>query len=372
VSVRSADAVPVDVRVLVTRSERPAAWTALAGVAVVVVLALLPYLVFENVTSVLVNLFIVMTMAVMWNVLAGYAGLVSVGQQAYVGLGAYTVLWCAQHGLEPFVALPIAAAVTAAISLPVSLLVFRLSGGYFAIGTWVIAIMASIVISGIPSLGGGTGLALPGLGGLSGSLLGADTYWAALTVVVVAVVGTYLLLRGRTGLVLTSLRDDPLAARSVGAGVTAAKRLVYLVAAAGCGAAGALVAISQLNVEPGNVFSINWSAYMIFAVLIGGIGSIEGPILGSIVYIVLFQTLGSGGNAVWYLITLGSLAAAMAIWAPRGIWGLATARVRVRIFPVGYWLWTDPGERERHGLLRILLGPVRPAPRRPARDALRS
>ncbi|MGH3472184.1 MAG: branched-chain amino acid ABC transporter permease, partial [Nocardioidaceae bacterium] len=330
-----------------TRSQRPAAWTALIGVGVVVVLALLPYLVFERFTNILVDLFIVVTMATMWNLLAGYAGLVSVGQQAFVGLGAYTVLFLALHGLEPFLAIPVAAAVTAVLAVPASWLMFRLSGAYFAIGTWVLAIVAQIAISGISSLGGGTGRSLPGLSNLSSTLLGAYTYWAALAVTIASILAAYLLLRSRTGLVLTSVRDNEVAARSSGANVGNAKRAVYLLSAAGCGAAGALVAISQLNVEPVNVFSINWSAYMIFAVLIGGIGTIEGPILGSIVYILLYETLGASSSDVWYLIILGALAIVMAIWARRGVWGIFASRVRVQLFPVGYWLRTAPGEAER-------------------------
>ena len=101
-------------------------------------------------------------MASMWNLLAGYAGLVSVGQQAYIGLGAYLVLVLAQHGLDPFLAIPLAAIGCAAIALPVSLLLLRLRGGYFAIATWVVADAFQLVISRFPSLGGGTGAALPG------------------------------------------------------------------------------------------------------------------------------------------------------------------------------------------------------------------
>lgn len=347
--------------VVVTRSQRPvfASVGAIGGIAVVAVLALLPYLVFENVTNVLVDLFIVMTMAVMWNVLAGYAGLVSIGQQAFVGLGAYTVLFAAQHGLSPFTAIPLAAVVGAAFALPASFLVLRLSGGYFAIGTWVLAIVADITITGIPSLGGGTGEALPGLSGISGTLLGADTYWASLAVVVAAVIGAYALLRSRAGLVLTSVRDDEIAARSIGANVAAAKRAVYLLSAAGCAAAGALVAISQLNVQASNVFDVKWSAYMIFAVLIGGIGTMEGPILGSLVYILLFETLGNSGNAVWYLIVLGGVAVVMAIWSRQGLWGILSRRFPVHLFPVGYWLHPGPVQGRRRGPARLLLGPVR-------------
>jgi len=115
--------------------------------------------------------------------------------------------------------------------------------------------------------------------------------------------------------------------------------LVFVVAGVGCGAAGGLLAISQLQVQPGAVFSIQWTAEMAFVTIIGGLGTIEGPILGTIVYMVLQQTL-SSYNA-WYLIILGLVAIFMALFARRGLWGLVDARLNLRLFPVGYWLRLD-------------------------------
>jgi branched-chain amino acid transport system permease protein len=273
----------------------------------------------------------------MWNLLAGYAGLVSVGQQAFIGLGAYMVLFFGLHGINPFVAIPLAAVGCAVLALPISGLVFRLRGGYFAIATWVVADACELLVSRSSTLGGGTGAGVAGLAGLSPELLVAYTYWAALAVAVIALLGTYLLLRSRLGLVLTAVRDNEVGARSLGARVSWAKRVVYLVAAAGCGAAGALLAVSQLNVEPTSVFSVRWSAQMIFVTVIGGIGSIEGPIIGTVLFIALQQTLAQYG--AWYLMILGAVAIVVALWSPRGLWGILSDRVRVRPFPVGYWLW---------------------------------
>lgn len=342
---------------VISRSRRPASWAALLGIGVVVVLALAPYVLYQSTTSTLVNLFILITIATMWNALAGYAGLVSVGQQAYIGAGAYAVLIAAQHGINPFVAILIAVGASIVIAYPVSFLVFRLAGAYFAIATWVLAVVADLLVLRYPSLGGGTGAPLPGLSNLGATLLGADTYWAALAVAVLAIVSVYVLLRSRLGLVLTAVRDNEVGARSVGSPVMGAKRVVYMLAGGGCAAAGAIIAISQLNVQPGNVFNVQWTAYMIFAVLIGGLGTIEGPILGSIVFIVLQQSLAQY-NA-WYLIILGGVAMAVAIWARKGIWGSLISKVPVHLFPVGYYVHADPGVSERRGPLRLLLGPAR-------------
>jgi branched-chain amino acid transport system permease protein len=342
-SLRSADF--SDVRV--TRSRRNVAWSGIGAVVLIAVLFAFPYYVGPGTTGIMVQGLIVLTLASMWNLLAGYAGLVSVGQQAFFGLGAYFVLIPAMHGVTPWFGLVIATIAAGVCALPLWWLVARLRLGYFAIATWVLASMVMLIIEQISSIGGGTGEPLPGLTGMQPAVLTAYTYWAALIVAVLAIGGVYLLLRSRVGLMLTAIRDDERAARSSGVRVGLARLLVFVVAAAGCGAAGGVLAIEQLQVVPGTsggVFSVQWTAEMAFAVIIGGIGTIEGPILGTIVYMVLQQTLQSY-NA-WYLIVLGVVAIAIALFARRGLWGLLDERFNVRLFPVGYHLWA-PGESRR-------------------------
>jgi branched-chain amino acid transport system permease protein len=322
--------------VRVTRSRRPAIWGILGVALVIVLLATLPYIVYADVTDLLVNAFILLVLASMWNLLAGYCGLISVGQQAYVGVGAYTVLVLAQNGLNPFFAIPAALVVAGLIAVPVSFLVFRLRAEYFAIGTWVVAEVFYLVVVRFRSLGGGTGTGLPGLSLIDPAFRGALTYWAALAVTVAALLATYLLLRSRMGLDLTAIRDNEVAARSVGVRVMTAQRIVYVVSAAGCGAAGALIIISQLNVQAIAIFNVSWSAKMIFISMIGGLGSIEGPIIGTIIYFVIQQPLAQVGTT--YFIVLGGLAVLVAMFLPRGIWGLINSRLHLQIFPVGYWL----------------------------------
>src|SRR6266487_3875344 len=323
-------------QVRVTRSRRSTLWAGIAAIVAVAVLGYLPYLVYSGTTNLLVQFFMLLTMATMWNLLAGYAGLVSVGQQAFVGLGAYVVLILADHGTNPFLAIPAATLACGVIGLPIWWLVSRLRSGYFAITMWVIASVCELIIIQISAVGGGTGTFLPGVN-LSPTLITAYTYWAALAAAVVVLAAAYFLLRSPIGLVLTAIRDDEAGARSIGARVSRTRRLVFMVAAAGCGAAGALYIISQQFVVPTAAFSVQWSAEMIFITIIGGIGTIEGPILGTIVFFVLQQTLSHYGT--WYLIILGLIAMVVAIWAPRGLWGLISDRLGIRLFPVGYWLW---------------------------------
>jgi branched-chain amino acid transport system permease protein len=346
-SAPAVSAVAADVPARVTRSRRSALWAAALGVLVVVVLGYLPYIVYSGTTTLLVEFFILVAMASMWNLLAGYAGLVSVGQQSFVGFGSYFVLMLAQRHLDPFLALPIAAVGCGVVGLVAWWLVSRLRTGYFAIATWVIASVCYLIIIRYPSLGGGTGTLLPNLPNVSDTLLDAYTYWASLVVVVVVVAGTYAVLRSRLGLVLTAVRDDETGAHSVGAPVSRARLIVFLIAAVGCGLAGGLEIISQQFVEPATAFGIQWTAYMIFATIIGGIGTIEGPILGSAVFFALQQWLSADGT--WYFIILGLLAMCIAIWAPRGLWGLISDRFGIKLFPVGYYLWPagDNGRRWR-------------------------
>jgi branched-chain amino acid transport system permease protein len=323
-----------DVRV--SRSQRSTRIGApLLGVAVLV-LAYLPFVAYTTVTSTLVTFFILLIMATMWNLLAGFAGLVSVGQQAYVGLGAYAVLWLSDLGVQPFLGVALAAVVCAAVAIPTSLLAFRLRGDYFAVGTWVIAEAYRLVMVRNDALGGGSGRSLTTLSGVDQTLREALTYWTALAVVVVCVAGSYLLLRSRLGLALTAVRDNEVAARSVGVDVTRAKRIVYLVSAAGCGAAGGLLLVSTLNVRPDAVFSVQWSAYMIFIVVIGGIGHIEGALVGSVVFFALQQALSDHGS--WYLVLVGLVAVAAALWLRGGLWGALSRRTGIRLFPIGHTL----------------------------------
>jgi branched-chain amino acid transport system permease protein len=347
----------------VTRSRRTTLWGALGALVIVVILGYLPYLVLSGTTDFLVNVFVLMTMASMWNLLAGYAGLVSVGQQAFVGLGGYMVLILSNHAVEPFLALPVAVAGCAVVGLPVWWLVSRLRTGYFAIATWVIASIFELIVVRFPSLGGGTGANLSGFENLDPKLLTAYTYWAALAVVVLVVLFVYLILRSRLGLVLTAMRDDETGARSSGARVPRTQGFVFVVAAAGCGAAGAIVIISQLSIEPTAAFSVQYSAEMIFATIIGGIGTLEGPILGTIIFFALQKSLAQYGT--WYFIVLGLVAMAVALWTPRGIWGLISERFGIRLFPVGYHLW-PAGEQRPRGLAALRRRSSGTAPAGPA------
>lgn len=271
--------------------------------------------------------------AMMWNLLAGYGGMVSVGQQAFFGLGGYAMLSMSTFlGINPFVTIPLAAIATALIALPVSQLAFRLHGGYFAIGTWVISEVIRLTIANVPAVGGGSGTSLTAMRGMDRWVRESTTYWVALACVVASIAIIYLFLRSKEGLALLAIRDNEAAAESQGIAVGRMKLAVYLVAAFGCGLAGALYFVSNLRISPDAAFDVNWTAFAIFIVMIGGIGRIEGPIIGSLVFWALNKFLSDYGT--WYLMGLGIIAIVMTLFFRQGVWGYLHRKLGFEILPV--------------------------------------
>jgi branched-chain amino acid transport system permease protein len=308
---------------------------AIVGV-IVIALAVVPIALSTYATEQLTELFILAILAAMWNALAGYGGLISIGQQAFLGIGAYATIFLAQHGVPAYLALVLAAVVAGALALPVSLLVFRLRGGQFAIGSWVVAEVFALLVALDHDLGGGTGISLTALNIYPPADRQAYTYWLTLGFGVVLLGLVFALLRSPHGAALQAIRDDEDAAASLGVRVETSKLLLFVLAAFGCGAAGALTLANTLFIQPQSIFGVSWTAYMIFMVLVGGLGTFEGPLVGAVAFFAIqhwFADLGA-----WYLIGLGVTAVAFALLLPRGLWGWVEQRLQLRLFPVGYRL----------------------------------
>lgn len=320
----------------VVRSSRATWVSGLGLLSVIGLLAAGPYLVDRGTQVRLALLFTYILLATTWNLLAGYGGLISIGQQAFIGLGGYGLVYVADTvGVDPLLAVPVAAVLAGAVAWASSFLLFRLAGGYFAIGTWVFAEVVRLLTTQVDALGAGSGLSLAAYSDTSPVYRIAYVYWLSLASVVISVLGVYLLMRSRTGLALTAVRDEPVAAGSLGVPVARARRVVWVAAGAGCGVVGALLASSSLRVQPEAAYSVNYTAFAIFMVVLGGIGTIEGPILGAVLFFVLQDRLADLGAT--YLIVLGVVAVLFTLYLPRGLWGLLS-RGRLRLFPVGYRL----------------------------------
>jgi branched-chain amino acid transport system permease protein len=318
-----------------TRSSRVG--TAVLAIALLV-LAAAPFFAGRDDLRLLSEIFAYVALASLWNLLAGYAGLVSVGQQAYVGLGGYVLFASAiLAGVHPLMAVPLAGLIAAVVALPVAGLMFRLRGHYFAIGTWVVAEVFRLLASQVSPLGGGSGISLPA--GIVTAMAASRQmrefamYWVALALVVVVLGAIVLLLRSRYGLALTAIRDNEPAARSNGVDVWRIKLAVYIATAFGTAMVGALIFLQKLRISPDTAFSVNdWTAFVIFITVIGGIGRVEGPIIGTLVFFVLRRTFADLGSL--YLLMLGAVAIAVMLLAPKGIWGFLSARFGWQLLPL--------------------------------------
>ena len=322
---------------------------AAAAVGVVALLVALPAFASRGLINDLIFLLTMLALAQFWNLLAGYAGLVSVGQQAFVGLGGYLLFAFTVHlGIDALIAIPLCGLLVGVLALPTALIVFRLRGAYFAIGTWVIAEVYRLVIAQFKELGGGTGMSLPV--SVTNHVAGIEwvkalfdvrtsaardiiTYWLALMLAIGTIALVYLILRSRRGLALAAIRDSEVAAASVGVDNFKTKLWVYVVTAAATGMVGALMYLQKARISPDSAFSVlDWTAYVIFIVVIGGIGTIEGPIVGVLLFYVLQTNLAHFGT--WYLMLLGLFAILVMLFAPKGIWGYLSQRYGLALFPI--------------------------------------
>jgi branched-chain amino acid transport system permease protein len=278
-----------------------------------------------------------LALAVLWNLLAGYAGLMSVGQQAFVGLGGYMLMiGSLQLGLSPLATLPLAFLLAGSVAAAFAVLLFRLEGAYFAIGTWVAAESVALVFAGIPALGGGAGMSLPAAAVRSiaetRELREFVIYWLMCGLGLGTLAGTWALIRSKPGLALMALRDNPTAAVSVGVNIQRIRFWTWVLVGAVTGVIGAILFLQKLRVSPQAAFSLqDWTVAVIFIVVIGGVGRIEGAIVGTVAYFVLRETLSDYGVA--YLIVLGVVAILVVSFSRGGIWGLVERRLGWSLLP---------------------------------------
>ena len=182
-------------------------------------------------------------------------------------------------------------------------------------------------------MGGGSGTSLTAaVKGVPRWYRDSITLWIAVALGIGSALLVYLLLRSRFGLALTALRDSETASESLGVKTLRVKLGVYIASAFGTGMIGALIYLTKLRVSPDAAFSVDWTAFMIFIVIIGGIGTIEGPIIGTLLFFLLRELLSDLG--AWYMIILGSLAVAVMLFARDGLWGLVARRFDLYLFPV--------------------------------------
>jgi branched-chain amino acid transport system permease protein len=306
----------------------------------VLLLAAGPWLFGTSELKLLTEFFCLLVLAMMWNLLAGYADIVTVGQHAFVGVGAYAFYGIAVlAGINPYVAVLLAGLVALLFAVPVMAVVFRLRAAYLAVGTWVVAEVLMLIAGKLAAFGGGSGVSLPvsvvrAFGAKAEARYGT-IYWMAFALALAAFAAVYLLLHSRVGLGLTAMRDDEEGAGAVGVDLARMRILCFLGTAPFLGLAGALITLQKLRVAPPASFSItDWTVFIIFIVVIGGIGSLEGPIIGTILFFALREYL--AGLGTWHLIILGTLSIVIILVERRGLWGLIRRVWPVELFPTGH------------------------------------
>ena len=275
------------------------------------------------------------TLGQMWNLLAGYSGLVSLGQQMYIGVGAFTLAICSNElGLPFFVGLLIGGLVSMIISVGLSYLLLRMKGMYFAIATWMFAEAMVLVFVNLPVFGKGQGLFITA----ARQLTSAQVYYYSIILLLVTIVVVVFLLRSKLGLGLFAIRDNDTSASTSGVPIFKSKMFCMMISSFITGVCGGVYYLSQVWIQPYAAFSINWTVAAVFMVVIGGIGTIAGPIIGGIIYVILSQylaTLSQIGSL--NMVILGVIAVAVILAAPKGIVGTLQNRFGFEVISTRRW-----------------------------------
>jgi branched-chain amino acid transport system permease protein len=281
----------------------------------------------------LTELFMLITLALAWNLVGGLAGYVSFGSVAFFGLGAYTTGILVSREIAPFpVALALAGGVAMGFALLIGFPILRLRGHYFAIATLGVAEAVRQIISVMTDVtGGGAGLRVP----LTMETVSERTnffYYAMLGLLLVAVAISWVVIRSRLGYGLRAIRASEDAAATLGVDATRYKIVAFVLSAGLGGVAGGLYAPWQSYIDPPTVFSIDLSVQPVVLVLVGGVGTLWGPIVGGVAVLMV-------GEAIWgsflqfHTAFLGIVLVLAVILLPGGLVSIVSARrglVRLR------------------------------------------
>jgi len=257
-----------------------------------------------------------LALAQMWNLLVGFSGLLSLGQQAFIGFSGYTVAVLTDYySVNIWISVIIGGFLSVLLALVMSLFIFRMKGIYFAIGTWIFAEMLLLWFSNWKYVKYGTGMFIkpeppPCM---------TTIYYSSLIMAIGGLVLLYFILRSKIGLGLMAMRDDEEVSETIGIELFRSKLFCFLVAAFMTGLTAGVLYIFQIYIQPYRAFGIDWTIILLFIVVIGGIGTVEGPIVGAFVYVLLSQWLGEYASIS--LLLTGIIAITIILVAPKGIMG---------------------------------------------------
>ncbi len=272
------------------------------------------------------NMAFYVVLASAWNLLGGFAGQVSLGYSAFVGIGAYTTVLLANAGWSPWLTLPVGAALAVLFSVAVGLPTFRLRGPYFTIATIGVGEAVRVIASGLSFTGGSSGLRMP-----PGTFDFNANYYAMVALALVTLALVAWLQQHAFGLGLEAIRQDIDAAEALGVHSTWAKLQAHGLSAALVAAAGGLFATNFQYISPGSVFDFRLSLTIVLMPIVGGMGTLVGPVLGAMLFSYLqIKLLASPALRDSYLFIYGGLLIVVMLFEPRGIVGLWERLVGLR------------------------------------------
>jgi len=293
----------------------------LSLLSIAVVLALLPVLGMSDTWLLYLFLFFsYLSMVTMWNLMAGYCGLISLCQPAFLGLAGYTLVIFTWSGLPFYLGIIFGGVIAAAFAAVISGPVFRLKGIYFAVGTLIVPEILRIVFYlwkpvGGQLQGGGAGYMLKGVSGLTLT----EKYWFALVIGIGSVLLVRSILRSEMGLALAAIRDNDRTAASSGVNVFGLKVFAFVIGGFVTGVAGGVFFIYQEYIEPASTFNVRWTMTLMIATVVGGVGTQEGPIVGTAIVVALHFLLARYEGIS--LLIQGIILVAVMLLVPQGIVG---------------------------------------------------
>lgn len=266
-------------------------------------------------------------LGVAWNIIGGYAGQISLGQVAFYGLGAYTsTLLFTKFGINPWVAIPIGGLLAACISLAVGWSCFRLKGHYFAMATIAVAEIIQVVFTNWEFAGAAVGLNLPMEDGWKFLIFAEKEpyYYLALGLLLLTLAVNYAIEKSYLGYYLRSIKDEPDAAQSLGVNLSLYKQIAFAISSFFTALGGSLYAHKELYIDPASVLHTGLSIKMALVSILGGVGTLSGPVIGAAVLTLieegtrlLFGASGKGTDLVIY----AALIVVIAVYYPSGVVG---------------------------------------------------
>lgn len=281
----------------------------------------------SNTMRILLNVALYCALGTMWNLMSGYTGMTSLGQQSFIGISGYTLCVLTTYfGISYWVSIALGGLLSALLAFFLALILFRMRGMYFAVATWVVAEAFKTFFTSWSFVKEGAGMVVK----LQPYPTSGEIYLLAISLMVICLVVVYAILRSKTGLGLTAMRDDADAASSMGVNIFKSKLLCYVVSGFFTGIAGVVFYINKGSIFPAGGFGIEWTVSIVFIVIIGGIGTTAGPLIGSVIYVALSEYL---ANYPGYSnLILGAIAIIVIIFLPNGIVGTLQKKLHFEIF----------------------------------------